>query len=151
MSNMIKVSAAALFTGLLLTGWLADFSASAQEEHNHAHSPASAKGLKNPLAANRENIAAGRALYNQNCASCHGTDGKSRTQTAGAMKVRPTNLTGRMMQSRKDGDIYWVIANGISRSGMPAFKKLTTNQRWQVTLYVKHLMGDHPHAEHGKR
>lgn len=150
MFRTIKVSAAALFVSLLAAIWVADFSASAQEEHNHAHSPASAEKLKNPLAANSANIAAGRALYNQNCASCHGQDGKSRTGVAAAMKVRPTNLAGPAMKSRKDGDIYWVVTNGITRSGMPAFKKLTANQRWQVTLYVKHLMGEHPHAEHTK-
>jgi len=148
MFRTIKVSAVAIFVSLLATIWVADFSALAQEEHSHTHAPASAKKLKNPLAANKENIAAGRALYNQNCASCHGTDGKSRTEVAAGMKVRPTNLTGRAMHSRKDGDIYWVITNGITRSGMPAFKKLSANQRWQVTLYVKHLMGEHPHAGH---
>jgi mono/diheme cytochrome c family protein len=148
MSRTIKITVAAISVSLLAAIWVADFSASAQEEHNHSHSPASSKRLKNPLAANEENIAAGRALYNQNCASCHGTDGKSRTKVAAAMKVRPTNLTGGMMKSRKDGDIYWVITNGITGSGMPPFKKLTANQRWQVTLYVRHLMGEHPHAGH---
>jgi thiosulfate dehydrogenase len=150
MSRTIKLSAAAIFVGLLAALRVVDFSASAHEGHKHSHAPASAKKLKNPLTANEVNIVAGRALFNQNCASCHGEDGKAKTDIAEAMKVKPTDLTDKKMQGIKDGEIYWVIANGIKKSGMPAFKKGTTKERWQMTLYVKHLMGEHPHAEHGK-
>jgi len=59
------------------------------------------------------------------------------------MKIKPTDLTDKAMQGITDGEIHWVISNGIS----PAFKtKTKLNERWQITLYVKHLMGEHPHA-----
>ena len=150
MFRTIKLSAAGIFISLLAGIGVIDFSASAHEKHGQSHAPASAKKLKNPLTANEENIAAGRALFNQNCASCHGEDGKAKTDIALAMKVKPTDLTDKKMQGITDGEIYWVITSGIKQSGMPAFKKTTANQRWQMTLYVKHLMGEHPHAEHGK-
>jgi mono/diheme cytochrome c family protein len=150
MSRTIKLSATVLFAGLLASIGVVDFSASAHDKHGHSHAPASAKRLKNPLTANEENIAAGRSLFNQNCASCHGEDGKAKTDVAEAMTVKPTDLTDKKMQGITDGEIYWVITNGIKKSGMPAFKKATANERWQMTLYVKHLMGDHPHAEHSK-
>lgn len=148
MSRKIKLSAAALFVGLLATIGTVDFSAFAHEGHRRSHAPASAKKLKNPLIANEENIAAGRSLFNQNCASCHGEDGKAKTEIAQGMKVKPTDLTDKKMQGITDGEIHWVITNGIKKSGMPAFKKAAANERWQMTLYVKHLMGEHPHAEH---
>jgi len=150
MSRIIKLSATVLFAGLLATIGVVDFSASAHDKHGHSHAPASAKRLKNPLTANEENIAAGRSLFNQNCASCHGEDGKAKTDVAEAMTVKPTDLTDKKMQGITGGEIYWVITNGIKKSGMPAFKKATANERWQMTLYVKHLMGEHPHAEHSK-
>lgn len=148
MSRTIKLSVAAIFVALLTAFWVVDLSAEAHDGHRHA--PASAKKLKNPLRANQENIAAGRALFNQNCAVCHGQDGKGKTDITEAMKVKPIGFTGMKMQGITDGEIYWVIANGIMKSGMPAFKKATINERWQMMLYVKHLMGEHPHADHVK-
>src|SRR5437667_7203691 len=128
--------------------WAANFGlrASAQEshEHNHEHShaPASAKKLKNPLTATEENIAGGRTFFKENCASCHGQDGKGQTEKGAAMKVKPADLTG--LHGRTAGEIYWVITNGIKASGMPGFKaKMKDKERYQTTLYVQHLAGPH--------
>ena len=145
MSRIIKLWVLSITVTLLMLAWLVDFSASAHEGHRHA--PASAKKLKNPLTATEDNIEAGRALFNKNCASCHGEDGKAKTDVAAAMKAKPTDLTGHEMHGITDGEIYWVIANGIKKSGMPAFSaKTKPDERWQMALYVKHLMGEHPHA-----
>jgi mono/diheme cytochrome c family protein len=145
MTRRIKLSMLVVAIGLLTALWAFDFRASAHEGHRHA--PASAKKLKNPLTATEENIEAGRSLFNRNCASCHGEDGNAKTDVAVAMKVKPTDLTGHTMHGITDGEIYWVIANGIKTSGMPAFSaKIKSNERWQMALYVKHLMDEHPHS-----
>jgi len=143
----IKLSVLGTAIGLAVSTWTVDFIASAHEGHKHPHAPASAKKLKNPLTTTDENIEAGRVLFNKNCATCHGEDGKAKTDVAKAMKVKPTNLTDKAMHGITDGEIYWVVTNGIKKSGMPTFKsKAADNERWQMTLYVKHLMGEHPHA-----
>ncbi len=116
---------------------------SAHEGHNKRHAPASAKKLKNPVTMNEETVASGRALYAKHCATCHGEDGKAKTETAAAMKRKPTDLTAKAMQGLTDGEIWWVITNGIAKSKMPAVKaKATEQERWQMSLYVKHLMGE---------
>jgi mono/diheme cytochrome c family protein len=57
------------------------------------------------------------------------------------MTPKPTNLTDHLMDSMKDGEIYWVATNGIGKT-MPAFKdKLTETERWQVVNYVRYLRG----------
>jgi mono/diheme cytochrome c family protein len=133
---------------LLATMWVISATATAHEGHKRKNAPLSAKKLKNPLTATKENITQGRALFNQHCASCHGQDGKGKTTIATSMKSKPTDLTGSAMQGITNGEIYWVITNGIKLAGMPAYKtKANTQARWQMTLYVKHLMGAHPHAE----
>lgn len=145
MRRRIKIFVLGLTVGLLTLTWLFDLSASAHEGHRHA--PASAKKLKNPLTATEENIEAGRNLFNRNCASCHAEDGKAKTDVAAGMKVKPTDLTGHETHGITDGEIYWVITNGIKTSGMPGLNtKTKPNERWQMALYVKHLMGEHPHA-----
>lgn len=153
--NCIRI---ALLAAVLLVGLHMLPSVSAHDGHKHSNAPASAKKLKNPLKADEETIAAGRALFNKNCASCHGEDGKSKTEVAAAMKKKPTDLTAKEMSGITDGEIYWVVTNGIKKSGMPGFKvKAKDQERWQMTLYVKHLMGEHatlagkpadPHAGH---
>ncbi len=109
MIRIIKVWLLSLAVGLVVSACLIDLSVSAHEGHRHA--PASAKKLKNPLTATEENIEAGRALFNRNCASCHGDDGKAKTDVAAAMKVKPTDLTGHEMHGITDGEIYWVITS----------------------------------------
>ena len=113
---------------------------SAHDGHKHSHAPASARKLKNPIKATPENIERARALYVANCASCHGEDGKSKTDIASVMTPKPTDLTAKEMKGITDGEIYWVITNGIKKSGMPALKtKRTDEERWLMTEYVKKL------------
>ena len=141
--NLVRLSV--LAASLLAALWAINFApgSSAHEGHKHAHAPASAKKLKNPLTANNETIAGGRTLFNKNCARCHGEDGQAKTEAATAMKKKPTDLTAKAMHGITDGEIWWVITNGIKASGMPAYKtKASEQERWQMTLYVKHLMGE---------
>src|SRR5262249_32923655 len=140
---------AGLFAVGLLVKWTIDFvpAVFAEQDHQHSHAPAGAKQLKNPLPATEENIASGRALFNQHCASCHGEDGRAQTQMATSMKVRPADLTGSAVGGHSPGEIYSVITNGIKMSGMPAFKdKMGEQERWQTVLYVQRLQGEHQHA-----
>ncbi len=146
--NYIRLSVLAALLPMVL--WAASLSpvTSAHGGHKRNHAPANARRLKSPVRATEENIAQGRELYNKHCASCHGEDGQAKTPIAEMMKVKPTNLTDKAMKGITEGEIYWVITNGIKKSGMPALKqKVSDQQRWQVTLYVKHLIGEHPHAE----
>ncbi|MEO6569742.1 MAG: cytochrome c [Opitutaceae bacterium] len=103
--------------------------------------------MKSPITATEENIAAGGTLFAQNCAICHGEDGKSRTGIAKSMKIKPTDLTGMAMHGITDGEIYWVVTNGIRIAKMPAFKsRASAEERWRMTLFVKQLMGEHATA-----
>ena len=151
MTRKTKILTVAILTGLVIVLWVSGPKATAfaHDPHEQSHAPASAKKLKNPLTATDENIHTGGALYNKYCASCHGQDGKAKTDVAAGMKVKPADLTA--LHERTDGEIYWVITNGIKKSGMPAFKaKAGDNERWQMTLYVKHLLGEHPHGAGGE-
>lgn len=146
----LRLAALAILLPILLLGSLAIGHVSAHEGHKHSNAPVSAKKLKNPLTASAETIDAGKRLFDKHCASCHGADGKSKTEIAAAMKKKPTDLTAKEMRGITDGEIYWVVTNGVTKSGMPAFKtKANIQDRWKMTLYVKHLMGEHKHAEHG--
>lgn len=111
--------------------------ARAHDAHGRSNAPQEARRLKNPVPAT--DVTGAKPGYDALCASCHGEDGRSRTKAAAALPHRPTDLTDHLMDSMKDGEIYWVIANGI-KDRMPAFgPKLTESARWRVVNYVRSL------------
>ena len=82
------------------------------------------------------NPASGRALYNQNCARCHGANGRS--QTALGRKLEAADLTDDEIQYMDDAKMTRVIKNG--RTGMPGFgKKLNADQISAIVKYVRGL------------
>jgi hypothetical protein len=78
------------------------------------------------------------------------SESDAEVERAVANLERSTDLTAKEMRGITDGEIYWVTTNGVRKSGMPAFKSKATDQgRWQMTVYIKHLMGEHSHAGTG--
>jgi len=109
------------------------------DAHGRSNAPAEARRLKNPVTRSAEALSVAQAKYATLCAGCHGDDGRARTKAAGSMAVRPTDLTNYLMESMKDGEIYWVVANGIGQR-MPAFEKqLTEVERWQLVHHLRQL------------
>ena len=114
-------------------------SALAHDAHGHSTAPLEARHLKSPLANPREHLESGKKLYQVSCAICHGDDGKGRTTISRSLPARPTDLSEYLMESMREGEIYWVIANGIDRT-MPAFAgSLDETQRWEVVTWVREL------------
>ena len=94
--------------------------------------------LSNPRAGSAD----GLDLYRVNCAVCHGFDGRGRTLMAdhfrAADAIPPTDLASSRVAGRSDGQLYWLIANGIGN--MPPFGSLLSeDELWLVTSYVRHL------------
>jgi len=131
---------------------VASLALSAHDGHGRKNAPASAQKLKSPLTAAQAKPELAKPSYEQNCASCHGADGRSNSPLASKMTTKPTNLTDNRMDSMKDGEIYWVVTNGIGKA-MPALKdKLNDVERWQLVNYVRFLRsrqkGAANHANH---
>ena len=120
-------------TLLTAAALLLAMSAYGHDAHGKAHAPASAKALKSPLTAVQAKPEFGKEKYLEACASCHGESGKAVVKTT----PPPADLSAHHMHSLKDGEIYWVITNGIGKT-MPGFKtQLNDVERWQIVLYVR--------------
>ena len=105
------------------------------------HVTVQGKKERNPLAASEENISAGRQVFGYYCVVCHGRDGQN-TGVPFADKVAPPVplLASREVQSYSDGQLKWIIDNGISPSGMPSSRGILSNEEvWQIVLYIRHL------------
>jgi mono/diheme cytochrome c family protein len=96
---------------------------------------------KNPLASTPENIADGKEAFSHYCIACHGLDGQNTgVPFAGAMSPPVPSLSSPSVQSYTDGQLKWVIENGIFPSGMPASRGILNDEEiWSAVLYIRHL------------
>lgn len=95
----------------------------------------------NPLAPTPENIRAGQRSFTSYCMVCHGLDGQT-TGVPFADKMAPPvpPLNSSSVQAYSDGQLHWIIENGVSPSGMPASKGVFRDEEiWQLVLYVRNL------------
>ena len=95
-----------------------------------------AQGQTNPYANNATAIEEGRGLYNSTCTGCHGANGA-------AGEIGPgLAIPGRSYARNSDAQIFDAIKNGIPSTVMPAHSaKLSDDQVWKITGYVKGLRG----------
>ena len=96
---------------------------------------------QNPLASTSENIHAGQRAFTSYCMVCHGLDGQN-TGVPFADKMAPPvpPLSSSSVQSYTDGQLHWIIENGVSPSGIPASKGVFSDEEiWQLVLYIRHL------------
>ena len=97
--------------------------------------------LHDPLPMTPESIAAGKRNFGYYCFACHGLDGQN-TGVPFAEHMSPPvpPLTSQSVQSYSDGQLRWIIENGISPSGMPASKgTLNDQEMWEIVHYIRHL------------
>jgi mono/diheme cytochrome c family protein len=114
-------------------------SRSTPDGHSH-HAPAQARLVVNPLQLSAEDLARGRALYEQECSSCHGDDGKAQTARAGRLQKRPTDLTNPELARHADGELFYVVTHGIPASKMPGYEEdFSADDRWRIVAYVRSL------------
>jgi ubiquinol-cytochrome c reductase cytochrome c subunit len=85
----------------------------------------------NPYAGRVEAIGAGKKVFEDHCAKCHGEDALGR-------RKKPSLRSARV-QGAKDGEIFWLLRNGNLKKGMPTWAALPEPTRWQIIAYVKSL------------
>ncbi len=101
--------------------------------------------LKNPLESNSNNLFAGEALFHTDaqptaCKICHGSTGNGMGMMAPGLNPPPRNFScSETMKDIPDGQMFWVVKNGLPGTGMNAYKNLTDGQVWQIILYLRTL------------
>jgi mono/diheme cytochrome c family protein len=98
--------------------------------------------LSNPLPRTRDTVQRGGAVYEQNCASCHGTTGTGDGPVGRTLSPLPANLAllSQMPIGQWDPFMYWTVAEGGAQFGsaMPAFKNaLSKDEIWEVIAYIQ--------------
>jgi mono/diheme cytochrome c family protein len=104
--------------------------------------PAKSRSLKNPFADSAEAVAAGRAHFADHCALCHGNDGRSQTEIGQNLYPKGPDMQGRETQALSDGELLYIIKNGVRLTGMPAWGHETADddqENWQLVSFIRHL------------
>ena len=103
--------------------------------------PRAAGREKNPLQLSAENLQAGREIFLARCANCHGVDGSGRTPVGQSLYPRVPDLRAQPTQNLSDGDIHYIIQNGVQLTGMPAWRNphQQSNDVWQLVMFIRNL------------
>ena len=99
------------------------------------------KDWKNPIAYSPEVASDGQGHFQHHCQFCHGLDGQN-TGVPFATRMSPPvpELTEKDVQEYSDGQLKWIIQNGIGPSGMPGWKGiLDDDEMWKIVHYIRHL------------
>ena len=99
------------------------------------------KDTKNPIAYSARSETDGKEAFTHYCVACHGMDGQN-TGVPFADRMSPPvpSLASPGVQSYADGQLKWVINNGIAPSGMPASKGiLSDDEQWSIVIFLRHL------------
>jgi mono/diheme cytochrome c family protein len=99
------------------------------------------RDLKNPLPATSESIAQGQQNFSHYCFACHGLDGQNTgVPFAETMSPPAPSLASSEVQHYTDGQLHWVIENGLWPSGMPASRGILEDEEiWSIVNYVRNL------------
>ena len=92
--------------------------------------------LSNPIAPTEASLSQGKALFDINCAMCHGQTSAERGQVGKKLNPPPPGLDSGMVKGLSDPTIFKAITFGFGR--MPSFKdKLKPEERWDLTNFLR--------------
>lgn len=105
--------------------------------------PKAAKNEQNPVAASAEVLSESMAHFADHCAFCHANDGSGETSIGRGLYPKPPDLRKPETQNLTDGELFYIIHNGIRLTGMPAFGEETTGKpdidSWKLVHFIRHL------------
>lgn len=102
--------------------------------------PASERDAKNPFASTPQVLSEVRAHFADHCAICHGNDGSGKTEIGQNLYPKTPDLRQSETQNLTDGQIYYIIHNGIRLTGMPAWGGPgKDDDSWELVLFIRHL------------
>jgi mono/diheme cytochrome c family protein len=102
--------------------------------------PSSARALANPVPESAGTLSDGRAHFADHCASCHANDGSGDTKLGRSLSPRAPDLRLPATQQLTDGELFYIIENGVRLTGMPAWGGAGDPEAsWNLVRFIRHL------------
>ena len=104
--------------------------------------PDAARNRANPVAPTPEAVADGMAHFADHCASCHANDGSGNTELGRSFFPKAPDMRLPATQQLTDGELFYIIENGIRFTGMPAWGTGTADgesSSWSLVHFIRRL------------
>jgi len=137
----ILAAASLLHNGLSSRATPTSFEAMLARNARHMAIPAQGRKQQNPVAASPDNLRDARLHFADHCAICHGNEGTGDTLIGKGLYPKPPDLRAAETQKLSDGELFWIIENGVRFTGMPAFGGNHGSQEdsWKLVRFIRHL------------
>ena len=96
--------------------------------------------MPNPVAATEASLRGGLEHFADHCAICHDNDGSGKGELGQGLYPKPPDLRSSRTQALRDGELFYIIENGIRFTGMPAFGDAhDADDGWKLVQFIRHL------------
>ena len=148
---VVAMAASILHDGLSARATPNRFEIMLARNARHLAIPSNARLAQNPLLASPEDLRDARLHFGDHCAICHANDGSGQTMIGGGLYPKPPDLRQPETQNLTDGELFWIIENGVRFTGMPAFSSGGEHGgmqgSWKLVHFIRHL----PHLTSAER
>jgi len=104
--------------------------------------PGRARMEKNAIQATPDVLKQARESFVARCAVCHGADGSGKTEVGRNLYPKVPDLRSPETQNLSDGEIRYIIRNGVRLTGMPGWARPHDEQAddsWKLVLFIRDL------------
>jgi mono/diheme cytochrome c family protein len=104
--------------------------------------PRAAHNRSSPIPVSDEVIRSGMAHFADHCASCHANDGSGDTEMGRGLYPRAPDMRLPATQAMSDGDLFYIIENGVRFTGMPAWGTGAPDSEiatWHLVQFIRRL------------
>ncbi|PYT89445.1 MAG: cytochrome C [Acidobacteria bacterium] len=153
----LAVAASVLHDGLSAKATPTRLEAFVARNARHLAIPGKARAAQNPVLDSAEGQRDARLHFADHCAICHGDDGSGDTPIGNGLYPKPPDLRRSATQDLSDGELFWIIENGVRFTGMPAFSSEADHMAggnhsngqdsWKLVHFIRHL----PHLTAAER
>jgi len=140
-ATVVAVMVAMFHDGLSARAVPSRLEATLAKQARHLSIPLDARRTKNPLTATPQSLRDGRLHFADHCSVCHGNDGSGVTMFGIGLYPKPPDMRTAETQKLSDGELFWIIENGVRFTGMPAFSGHGNAEEdsWRLVHFIRHL------------
>jgi mono/diheme cytochrome c family protein len=103
--------------------------------------PASAMKMTSPKPIDEAALSDALMHWADHCAICHASNGSGDTPIGRGLYPKPPDMRTDITQAKTDGELFFIIENGIRLTGMPAWgtEKRHGDESWALVAFIRQL------------
>jgi mono/diheme cytochrome c family protein len=102
--------------------------------------PSGARSKVSPYAHDGQAWLEGGRHFEDHCAVCHGDDGSGKSEIGRNLYPKAPDMRTAATQELTDGELYFVIMNGVRYTGMPGWEgEHTPDEAWKLVSFIRRL------------